>query len=346
VLPGGRFLVLAEGENSSNTILRNQLLREVDLAGHIIRETNASRVAEQLESRGIHSDCRKGGKQCLSAFHHEAIRLPNGHTLAVTGLERMMPAGTQGSQEPVDILGDVIVELDEEFQVVGFWNGFDHLDVNRASLRNSKCKEGPGRGGCAAVFLASEANGWTHTNALNYIPSSGDFLMSMPEQNWVVKVDYRNGKGSGKVIWRLGKEGDFTARSDDPYPWFSYQHDAGFDPVGSNILTLLDNGYARHESDSTAKTRGQVWQIDEEKRTATLVRSVNLELYSSAVGSAQTLKNGGYNFQAGYVDFPISPYGRTVEADRDGRIVFAIDLHGTLVYRSFRVDDMYSAPTK
>lgn len=346
VLPGGRFLALADGENASNTIERNQLLRELDLGGNIVRETNASRVAEQLESRGIHSDCRKGGKECLSAFHHDAIRLPNGHTLAVAGLERMMPAGTQGSQAPVDVLGDVVVELDDQFQVVGSWNGFDHLDVSRASLGNAKCKEGPGRGGCAAVFLAEEANGWTHSNALNYIPSSGDFLISMPEQSWVLKVDYKDGKGSGKVLWRLGKDGDFTVKSDDPYPWFSYQHDAGFEPVGSNRLTLVDNGHARHDKDSNAKTRGQVWQIDEEKHTATLVRNVNLQLYSPAIGSAQTLKDGGYSFEAGYIDFPLSPYGRTVETDRDGRIVFAMDVQGLLVYRSYRVDDMYSAPPK
>jgi hypothetical protein len=264
----------------------------------------------------------------------------------MTGLERIMPAGTQGSKEPVDILGDVVVELDDQFQVVGYWNGFDHLDVNRASLGNAKCKEGPGAGGCAAVFLAAEANGWTHSNALNYIPSSGDFIVSMPEQNWVLKVDYKNGRGSGKVIWRLGKDGDFTAKSDDPYPWFSYQHDAGFEPVGSNTLTLLDNGPARHEKDSKALTRGQVWQIDEEKLTATLVRNMNLQVYSPAVGAAQTLKNGGYSFQAGFIDFPISPYGRTVETDRDGHVVFALEVYGILVYRSYRVDDMYSAPIK
>ena len=99
VLPGGRFLVLAsDGQNTNNPIRRYQALRELDLAGNIIRETNVGRVAEQLESRGIHSDCKKGGKECLSGFHHEAIALPNGHFLAVTGLERMMPAGTQGSE--------------------------------------------------------------------------------------------------------------------------------------------------------------------------------------------------------------------------------------------------------
>ena len=30
-----------------------------------------------------------------------------------------MPAGTQGSKEPVDVLGDIVIDLDEEFQVAG-----------------------------------------------------------------------------------------------------------------------------------------------------------------------------------------------------------------------------------
>lgn len=347
VLPGGRFLVLAiDGQNTSNAIRRYQALRMLDLEGHIIRETNIGRVAEQLESRGIHSDCKKGGKECLSGFHHEAIELPNGHFLAVAGLERMMPVGTQGSKEPIDILGDVIVELDENFQVTGMWNNFDHLDVNRASRYDSKCKEGQGAGGCAAVFLAPEANGWTHSNAINYIPSSGDFLVSMPDQNWVIKVDYKNGKGSGKILWRLGQDGDFTAKSDDPNPWFSYQHDAGFDPPGSNMLTIFDNGHVRFDKDKTSQTRGQKWQLDEKNLTATLVYNPKLQVYSSAVGAAQSLKNGGYSFNAGYIDIQSSPYGRAVETDKDGKVVFAIDAYGTLIYRSYRVNDMYSAPAK
>ena len=347
VLPGGRFLVLAiDGQNTNNAIRRYQALRLLDLEGNVIRETNVGRVAEQLESRGIHSDCKKGGKECLSGFHHEAIALANGHFLAVAGLERMMPAGTQGSKEPVDILGDVIVELDEDFQVTGLWNNFDHLDVNRPSRYDSKCKEGPGAGGCAAIFLAAEANGWTHSNAINYIPSSGDFLVSMPDQNWVIKVDYKNGKGSGKVLWRLGEEGDFKAKSDDPHPWFSYQHDAGFDPPGSNMLTLLDNGHVRFDQDKTSQTRGQKWLLDEEHLTATLVLNARLQVYSPAVGAAQSLKNGGYSFNAGYIDVQTSPYGRAVETDRDGRVVYALDAYGTLIYRSYRVDDMYSAPAK
>ena len=347
VLPGGRFLVLAvDGRNTNNAIRRYQALREMDLAGNVIHETNIGRVAEQLESRGIHSDCKKGGKECLSGFHHEAIALPNGHFLAVTGLERMMPAGTQGSKEPVDVLGDIIVELDEDFQVAGMWNNFDHLDVKRASLEDAHCKEGPGNGGCPSIFLAAQANGWTHSNAINYIPATGDFLVSMPEQNWVIKVDYKNGKGSGKVLWRLGKDGDFTAKSDDSYPWFSYQHDVGFDPPGSNLITIFDNGHARHDKDANVHSRGEQWRLDEEHRTATLVYAAELQVYSPAVGAAQTLKNGDYRYHAGYIDNTNWPHAQALETGKDGRVVFALEIAGSLVYRSFRVDDMYSAPDK
>ena len=181
---------------------------------------------------------------------------------------------------------------------------------------------------------------------INYIPSSGDFLVSMPEQNWVIKVDYKNGKGSGKVLWRLGAEGDFTAKSDDPHPWFSYQHDVGFDPPGSNTITIFDNGHARFDKDKTAQSRGQQWRLDEEHLTATLIHNAKLHVYSSAVGAAQSLKNGDYSFNAGYVDSATSPFGRMVETDSDNRVVFAMDVYGLTVYRSYRVEDMYSAPAK
>ena len=44
--------------NSANNTKGELLLQELDLNGNIVRETNASRVAEQLEPFGIRSDCR------------------------------------------------------------------------------------------------------------------------------------------------------------------------------------------------------------------------------------------------------------------------------------------------
>jgi hypothetical protein len=345
VLPGGRFLVLAEAANSQNDIKRWQAVRELDLLGNTIRETNASRVAEQLAGRGIRSKCMKDGEQCVSGFHHEAIRLPNGHTLAVAGLERMFPDGAQGSKDPVDVMGDLVIDLDPDFQVAWVWNSFDHLDVTRKSLGDEKCKLGPGTDGCASVFLAETANGWLHSNAMNYIPGSGDFLISIPEQDWVVKIDYKDGKGTGKVLWRLGLDGDFKARSDDPYPWFSYQHDVGFDPPGSNRLIVFDDGARRKQKFPKSNNRGQVWELDEQTMTATLVVNADLGVYSPAVGSAQSLSGGGYSFQSGMINLPVVST-RETEVGADGKIVYAQQFDAAVAYRSFRVPDLYTPPRK
>jgi hypothetical protein len=238
-----------------------------------------------------------------------------------------------------------VVDLDEDLRVTAVWNCFDHLDLNRASLYKATCDSGPGRGGCPPVFLAAKANGWTHSNSLNYIPATGDFLISMPEQDWVLKVDWRNGKGSGKIAWRLGRDGDFKAITDDPDPWFSFQHDAGFEPGSSNLLSILDDGHQRFAKNPKALTRGQLWKIDEEGRTATLVHNAELGVYAVAVGSAQRLKNGGYSFEAGFIN-PTSPYARAVETNAAGKVVYALQVNGMIVYRTFRVDDIYSAPGK
>jgi arylsulfate sulfotransferase len=345
LVPGGRFLVLAEASNSQNDIKRWQAVRELDLLGNTIRETNASRVAEQLASRGIRSKCMKDGQQCVSGFHHEAIRLPNDHTLVIAGLERMFPDGAQGSKDPVDVMGDLVIDLDPDFQVAWVWNSFDHMDVARKSLGDEKCKLGPGSDGCASVFLADTANGWLHSNALNYIPGSGDMLISIPEQDWVVKVDYKDGKGTGKVLWRLGLDGDFKFKSDDPYPWFSYQHDVGFDPPGSNRLIVFDDGARRKKKDPKANNRGQMWELDEHSMTATLVVNADLGVYSPAVGSAQSLSGGGYSFQSGMINLPIVST-RETEVGPDGKIVYAQQFDAAVNYRSFRVPDLYTAPRK
>ncbi len=347
MVPGGHFLVHADGANSLNDMKRWQVLRELNLPGGTLRETNIGRLAEQLGSRGIPSDCKKGGQQCVSGFHHEAIRLPNGHTLVLAGLERMFPAGTQESKEPVDVLGDLILDLDEDFQLAWVWNSFDHMDLKRASLGGEKCKGGPGDDGCTPVFLADAANGWLHSNSLFYSPVTHDLLMSIPEQDWIVRVDYKDGKGSGKVLWRLGEGGDFTTSSTDSYPWFSYQHDAGIDPK-SKLLVLFDDGHRRKTKFPQANNRGQAWKLDEVAHTATLVLNADLGVYAVAVGSAQALSNGNYSFESGFINpgssGMSSTFSRTIETSPEGKIVFAQQVDGALTYRSFRVANLYTAP--
>ena len=163
------------------------------------RETDINRLQDQLESFGISPSCKPNGQQCASGFHHEAIALPNGHIIAVGSVERVFPSGAQGSDDPVNIAGTILYDLDENMQLKWVWNAFDHLDVKRKALDdNAQCRGQNGGLACAPVFLTPAANDWLHGNAVSYTRQDGNLTFSMPEQDWVIKIDYSNGKGSGQ----------------------------------------------------------------------------------------------------------------------------------------------------
>jgi hypothetical protein len=71
------------------------------------------------------------GAACLGIFHHDAIEtLPNGYAAVLVDVEKIFPAGTQGDTTglPVDIIGDMIVVLDQNWNAVWYWDAFDPLD--------------------------------------------------------------------------------------------------------------------------------------------------------------------------------------------------------------------------
>ena len=69
-----------------------------------------------------------------------------------------------------------------------------------------------------------------------------------------------------------------------------------------DVITVLDDGHERKKIDPKANNRGQVWKLDEATHTATLLHNTDLGVYAIAVGSAQALKNGGYSFEAGFIN--------------------------------------------
>jgi hypothetical protein len=307
-----------------------QILREIDLAGNTIRETNATAVSDQLAAKG---------KLGIIDFDHDAIRLPNGHTLVIGSQEKIFAAGTQGSTGPIDILGDAIIDLDENWQVTWSWSGYDQLDINRAAVLGETCNASVP--GCPTLSLAATANDWLHCNALDYQPATGDVLLSSRHQDWVFKIDYANGKGTGKVIWRLGLGGDFAITSTDPYPWFSHQHNAQLD-AATGVFVAFDNGNTRiANAGGVGDSRGYVSRIDETKFTTTTAMLADLGVYSIAVGSAQKLDNGNYHFEAGFIPTPFTQ-SYTFEVLPDGSIIY--NLQATLqVYRSYRMRSLYSS---
>jgi arylsulfate sulfotransferase len=165
-----------------------------------------------------------------------------------------------------------------------------------------------------------------------------------------MRVDYQDGTGTGNILWCMGVDGQWTFNNidNDPWPWFSHQHEAGIESTGD--LSLFDNGNTRLTElgvdcvPSDCDSRGMILELDESSMQVTPVLSVDLGVYSTALGSAQLLDNGNYFFMAGFVE---NTFGYAIEIlptpdTITGTQVF--NLGGTVSYRAWRMNSIYTPP--
>jgi arylsulfate sulfotransferase len=323
LVPGGTVLLIGIDHDAPLPGSRN-ILREIDLVGDVVRETNVAAVNAGLTAMG---------HDVITSFTHDVERLPNGQTAVIGLTERTV--NINGT--PTDYVGAMIVVLDKNFQVTWAWDAFDHLDVNRGPVLGEIVP--PGSPGPTAAVPRLPAVDWLHLNAVSWSPADGNLVLSIRHQDWVIKIAYQGGQGDGHIIWRLGKDGDFTVNSADPSPWFSHQHDAHY--IDDHTLILFDNGNTRRASDPNAHSRGQVWTLDEQTMTATLVVNADLGSYAGALGAAERLSNGDYSFTLGTNGpEPPRPPAHTIEVSPDGTKVYDLRAN-TPEYRSFRVRTLY-----
>ena len=280
-------------------------LREIDLAGDTLRETNIGAVNAELAALGQHS---------ITDFNHDAQLLPNGDTAVLATTPRTI--NVRG--KPVQYNGDMVIVLDQNFQVAWVWDAFNYLNVHRLPTLG----EGP--------------SDWLHANSIAWSPADGNLIVSLRAQDWVIKIDYANGTGDGHVIWRLGKGGNFRINSTAPSPWFSHQHDVRY--INDTTLVLFDNGNTRRRHNPHADSRGQEWIINEKTRVATLVVNADLGNYASFTGGAQMLPNGTLNF-----DSPLAEQNIEVLPDGSKTYVLKMNMPG-IQYRSYIYSTLYGNP--
>jgi arylsulfate sulfotransferase len=322
LLPGGT--VIGMGHASGSPVGQQNVLREIDLAGNPIRETNLAAVNAQLAAMGL---------EAVYGFHHDVQRLPDGSLVVLTYPERTVTI----NGVPKDYIGEMVLVLDPDLQVKWAWDAFDHLGVNRGPVLGEVTQ--PGSRGPTSVVPRLPAVDWLHVNAVALSPTDGNLILSIRHQDWVIKIDYRNGAGDGHVMWRLGQGGDFTANSTDPNPWFSHQHNVHY--IDDHTLILFDNGNTRRASDPNAHSRGQVWTLDEQTMTATLVVNPDLGAYAGALGAAQRLSNGNYSFTLGTMGAePPVPPAHTIEVTPNGTKLYDLQVNKG-EYRSYRTRTLY-----
>jgi hypothetical protein len=365
-LAGGGMLTIQDGAAWNPATQNGQLLRQIDLAGNVVRETNTGVIQQQLLAMGaadggpcnIIPSPAPVGSACLGGFHHEAIALPNGGVALLASVEEIFPPGTQGDTTglPVDVVGDMIIALNADWQVSWYFDAFQHdggppqLDINRAAVLGETCVAN--EPGCPPILLLSSgisplAKDWLHGNSLYYWQHSGDMVWSSKDQDWVMKVSFSNGDGNGNILWRMGNDGDFNFNNiaDDPWPWFSHQHDVSLIDNAGTVL-LFDNGDTRISPPPIGlgsigcepldcDSRGMALQFSEATMTVTPLLSLDLGVYSSADGSAQMLTNGNYFFQAPLVVVPPSVLGYAIEIN-------GVEVQGPQGYRGWRMPSLYS----
>lgn len=313
------------------TGIPDSLLAKVDLLGNLVRQTGTDALNYQL--------ARLGYSDRINSIHHDARDLPNGHIAFIASVERLV-TDVQGPG-PVSVLGDMILVTDPDFQIKWVWNGWDHLDVTRLATLGEVCMVGGA--GCPPFFLAETSNDWMHANGLAHTPD-GNLILSVRHQDWVLKIHYADGAGDGRVLWRLGPDGDFTLVGGTEDDWFSHTHDPGF--IGPNHILLFDNSNRRCAAASppaNCQSRGQVWEIDETAMTARPVFNQDLGEFAFAVGSAQQLRNGHYWFNSSMFGSFADPRTTLRELDSSGTPVYQNELD-VFQYRSYRLTDLYSVP--
>jgi hypothetical protein len=384
-LPGGAFLAIEDGVAWNPAARFSQYLHQIDLAGNIVRETNTGIIQQQLLALGATDGgpCSAiaspppVGSACLGAFHHDAIQtLPNGQMALIADIEKIFPPGTQGKSGslPVDIVGDMFVVLDSNWQAVWYWDSFEHagggtqLDISRPAVLGEICSGSiANHSGCPPLLLlgpgvSSTANDWLHANSLYYWPQTGDIIWSSRHQDWIMKIDYNNGSGTGNILWRMGNQGDFTFNNvnNDPWPWFSHQHEVGMENNGAGPLTVFDNGNTRLSPPplglgnpgcrpSDCNSRGMSLTVDEANLQVTPVLSQDLGVFSPAMGSAQLLFDNNYFFLPADVfnglisinsySIEILPTPGTINGTQ------VLNLEGPEHYRAWQMPNLYTPPT-
>jgi arylsulfate sulfotransferase len=332
LLPNGHFAVVITPSSTAplsppppaGTI---DVIREIDLAGTIIREISIADLNTKMAAAGY--------DLTLLTFHHDILPLANDHWIAIANIFKSF-TNVSGFPGTTNVLGDVLVDLDENFNPVWVWNEFDHFDVNRHP------------------FMFPD---WTHTNALLYSEGDGNLLVSIRNQSWLVKVDYRDGAGTGDVLWRLGYQGDFTLQGGtDPTDWFYAEHAPSFvtaSTTGNFSLVLFDNGDDRvFPPNTTCQPVGvpscpystvPILNIDENAKTAALAFNYVTPQYSGFGGNADVLQNGNVEFDECDSTNLVNPDADVYEITQENtpQMVWRMHVGGQTAYRAFRLPSLY-----
>ena len=305
LLPNGDLLMVISYLSSvtvNGTLGLVNDLREIDLAGNIVRDISMDALNQKLAASSLRD--ADGNVYQFKSFHHSVLVLPNGHWVLLAAYNKSY-SDLPGRPGTTSVIGDALIDVDENSNPDWVWNTFDHLDINRHPMNFPD---------------------WTHSNDIVYSSDDHNLLLSIRHQNWIVKIEFLDGQGSGNVLWRLGEGGDFKLiGGTDPTDWFYAQHGLSYftpNTTGVFRMGLMDNGNDRifptgqvlcvpyAATSASCYSTVPVLEINEQNMTATLVGHYEPppSYFTFFGGNAEQLQNGHL-----HIDFAAPVTGAIVQ---------------------------------
>ena len=354
-LPNGDLLYLAG---------RDGRMVQINKLGELVRHWHTTGIEKDDVPEGSHPvDC--------DTFHHDFVVMENGNLLALSSEARdfdeyaTSERDSDAKREPATVIGDVIVEFNQEGEVQRRWKLLDVLDPHRVSHGSL------GTGFWRHIYediLEEPGKDWAHANSIVYDASDDSVLVSLNHQSTLMKMRLED----SSIAWLLGDHAgweepwsDHLLEPEGDLIWTSNQHAAELTPTGT--VLVFDNGghrsppFAPNIPMEERYSRAVEFRIDQERGVAEEVWSYGSldtdHFYSSflcdvdlqpttgnviVTDGARTRRNDG-----GMGDGPGGGHhwAHIFEVDRKtGRKVFEMTLEdetGWAVYRSERFPTLY-----
>jgi hypothetical protein len=201
------------------------------------------------------------------------------------------------------VVSDRIVNFDKNYSELWSWGYFDSPDY----FSTVECPD-PNAFWCD----------WTHTNsAMMFKKDNIVYFNSL----WLgfFKIDMN----TKEILWKFGKDGDFTMLSDHPNPWPVNTHDPKFYDSSRKRLIFFDNGLT-----DRFYSRIIEYEIDEDRMTAEITFEYDGRdsghgwFAKMGWGDADYLENGNILVTTGWVDE--TQNSSIFEITRDGRVVWEL----------------------
>ncbi len=221
---------------------RNGQMSEIDMLGNVVRHWH---------STGVPKDNPEGSiPVATDTFHHNFDQKPDGNFLLLStevrefesypSSETTVPSGTA----PATVIGDVILEIEPDGNIVREFKLFDLIDPTRIGY------DSLGTGFYSQVYkdvLKTPGKDWSHTNSVFYDAQTDSAILSVRHLDIVFKLDLK----TGKIAWILGNHDDWNEQDGklllkpvgEPFRWQYHQHAAKVTP--QRTILLYDNGNYR-----------------------------------------------------------------------------------------------------